>query len=751
MPLRGSNHSPLVSDEAPYFKTLADLDEWMDKGRPRLNAILPYHPRNPVNGVVSGSKGKLLVCHDYKGGYTERPDALAYTFNFWSYCDTFIYFAHHRVSVPPSGWITAAHRQGVKILGTLIFEHAEGEVDALRLLVGRPPHGSTGMSNLPPNVSLPLSPHYAHTLASLARQRGFDGYLLNFETPLRGGIEQTRALAAWIAILEQELKREVGTYAQAIWYDSVIVTGQLKWQDRLNSLNLPFFLPSSAFFTNYAWPPHYPSLTAQYFLSIDSAHLTNPHPKVLNDIYVGIDVWGRGSHGGGGFASYKAIQHVDLEYLGLSVALFGPGWTWESEQDRPGWSWDVWWAYERTLWIGPEDADDVVTVPEPPEGQPNCPHGNFLPISTFFSKLPPPNPANLTFFTSFSPGVGRSWFVKGVKVLETQNGWTDVDKSSSLGDLLWPRPKLSWEHGEREETPPRAQSILDMKDAWIGGNLLRVSISVQGSDAEDAFFRCLWLPIQSIAVTPHKTYEMHLVYKAETQQSIELDVGLSVKELHDNIGNVEIISLESSTELTGGWTKLSIEFRLEAEVRADILSAVGLVIGFAQDDPTEPSNVSISLGALSIYLARPSPTVSIPWPILPWAHFERSSLSTSSLAGVLVWGVSSVFPIMTGLSIQSPEDPQPAWTLESTTPAFLYFNVYIQTIPLDGRLPNPDEAIFIGSTGLDGRKNRFHVDATSLPADIGSSGHVRFLVQGITDRGTVLPWERCTFVDVTLH
>ena len=34
-------------------------------------------------------------------------------------------------------------------------------------------------------------------------------------------------------------------------YDSVIFNGQLWWQDRLNSYNLPFFLPSTGFFTNY--------------------------------------------------------------------------------------------------------------------------------------------------------------------------------------------------------------------------------------------------------------------------------------------------------------------------------------------------------------------------------------------------------------------------------------------------------------------------------------------------------------------
>lgn len=34
-------------------------------------------------------------------------------------------------------------------------------------------------------------------------------------------------------------------------YDSVVVTGDLRWQDRLNNYNLPFFLPSTGFFTNY--------------------------------------------------------------------------------------------------------------------------------------------------------------------------------------------------------------------------------------------------------------------------------------------------------------------------------------------------------------------------------------------------------------------------------------------------------------------------------------------------------------------
>lgn len=33
----------------------------------------------------------------------------------------------------------------------------------------------------------------------------------------------------------------VCSFAQVIWYDSVTVQGELKWQDELNELNLDFF------------------------------------------------------------------------------------------------------------------------------------------------------------------------------------------------------------------------------------------------------------------------------------------------------------------------------------------------------------------------------------------------------------------------------------------------------------------------------------------------------------------------------
>ena len=66
-------------------------------------------------------------------------------------------------------------------------------------------------------------------------------------------------------------------------------------------------------------------------------------------MYVGIDVWGRGSHGGGGFGAYRALSHIaDASRAAgshagsntgtgtaLSTAIFGPAWTWEDGEDAP--------------------------------------------------------------------------------------------------------------------------------------------------------------------------------------------------------------------------------------------------------------------------------------------------------------------------------------------------------------------------------------------------------------------------------
>ena len=64
MPLRGVGHSKLVENPAPYFTTLAELDEWADQPRAKLTGLLEYRPRARVEGTADG-RGRLLVNRTY--------------------------------------------------------------------------------------------------------------------------------------------------------------------------------------------------------------------------------------------------------------------------------------------------------------------------------------------------------------------------------------------------------------------------------------------------------------------------------------------------------------------------------------------------------------------------------------------------------------------------------------------------------------------------------------------------------------
>lgn len=409
--------------------------------------------------------------------------------------------------------------------------------------------------------------------------------------------------------------------------------------------------------------------------------------------------------------------------------------------------------FDRALWLGPERAADDVYVPDAPKK--GCHHGKFEPLVSFFRQNAPPNPAVLSFYTSFGVGVGRCWFVEGVKVLKTENGWTDIDKQCSFGNLVWPRPNLAWEDDDRMEKLPDVSSMLDFEDAWNGGNSLRLGLSSPGSDAEAESFRCVWLPIQSLAVTPRKSYDARIVYKANHKAEIDLDVGLSLKLLSTNdqhMVQVNPIS-DSCDNAANGWTVLSIQFEIPAATdhSNDVPVAIGLIIGFTTEDPTGNYQISLLLGQMSVFPTTPLATSSHQPKVL-WANFESpSSDGNAKLHGTITWEVATSFAPLTNINITSPEDPSPVWILDISDkwfPTFLYFNIYIQPRVRNANVPAPGNMIFIGTTGLDGKTNRFFVDPECLPDEFAGAQSARFLVQGVTDRGDLLGWDRCAFVDV---
>eukprot|EP00466_Bigelowiella_natans_P011053 jgi/Bigna1/81569/fgenesh1_pg.81_\ len=221
------------------------------------------------------------------------------------------------VSIPPlpsQNPTQIGHRNGVKVIGTIITEWEEGKKI---------------------NTTLLERPRFfAQKLVDICVYYGFDGYLVNIEADVgcqagntsksilpmlvfnhHYSLSSLSKMVNFVVELKNALHKSLG-HSLVIWYDSIDPRdGKVRYQNVLNEVNKPFFDACDGILTNYFWKKGDP-------------HKSN---QVANerrfDVYSGIDVFGRGSFGGGKFNSHIALEEVKRG--GTSVCLFAPGWTYE--------------------------------------------------------------------------------------------------------------------------------------------------------------------------------------------------------------------------------------------------------------------------------------------------------------------------------------------------------------------------------------------------------------------------------------
>lgn len=422
MPRAGADRV-IWHEPRPYFDTLAAAHEYA-----RAHNDTPVTPRWP--SLAPGSR--LLVCHDFKGGYIENEQERGYTLEHWENVDAFVYFSHHRVSLPPAQWIRAAHENNTAILGTLIFEWDEAQQE-LALLLG------------PAARRMYVSVRVADMLIELALQRGFQGYLINVEVPLNlsgsggpgGALEaiiNAERLRKWVEYLQRRGAEKTAGISAAgetawvvVWYDSVVHPhGRIAYQNALMPANAAFFAVSTALFTNYAWtaPRLADSRIACAALGRDCA-----------DILVGVDVFGRS--GAGGLDTPAALELIGPRRGApdaFSAALFAPGWTWEHREQ----SWADWWALDTAFWEA---------------------------VTDYFPK----RDERVAFATNFCKGSGDAWFVRGERVHAAP--WTDMAVCAPKS-LAWPKARAL--HAATHGPTPVATSLAE-DTVWSGNSALRIT------------------------------------------------------------------------------------------------------------------------------------------------------------------------------------------------------------------------------------------------------------------------------------
>jgi mannosyl-glycoprotein endo-beta-N-acetylglucosaminidase len=258
-----------------------------------------------------------------KGGYVDDKwvqgcgNNAGYAIWDWYLMDVFVYFSHSLVTLPPPCWTNTAHRHGVKVLGTFITEWDEGKATCKELLATKE---SAQM--------------YAERLAELAAALGFDGWLINIENVIDE--VQIPNLMVFVSHLTKVMHSSVPG-GLVIWYDSVTIDGHLAWQDQLTENNKPFFDICDGIFMNYTWKENYPKASAE--IAGDRKY----------DVYMGIDVFGRGTYGGGQWTANVALDL--LKSSNVSAAIFAPGWVYETEQPPDFYTaQNKWWSLVEKSW-----------------------------------------------------------------------------------------------------------------------------------------------------------------------------------------------------------------------------------------------------------------------------------------------------------------------------------------------------------------------------------------------------------------
>lgn len=209
-----------------------DTFRWCEMVEPLVERSAPRFLHNKYYSMSYGSaayegetnRPEVLVCHDYKGNYLDdkfingTPKWEEYRFYNWNCIDIFCYFSHNLVTVPTLQFLNAAHKNGVKVLGTLIVEGTDGQKALYDDILS----------------SREQVERVADSLVDVSKRLKFEGWLLNVEVPV--DLPKISLLKHFVQYLTHKTHREV-SQGKIIWYDSVTHEGKLSWQNELNDKN----------------------------------------------------------------------------------------------------------------------------------------------------------------------------------------------------------------------------------------------------------------------------------------------------------------------------------------------------------------------------------------------------------------------------------------------------------------------------------------------------------------------------------
>lgn len=386
--------------------------------RPR--ASLPALKANPHARAGEGRVASLVSFAPTSGNPSQgSPSADYYAFTYWQYVDTLVFWGGSAgeglILAPNATVIDAAHRNGVKVYGTVFFPPTAygGKIEWVRDFVRK----SGG--------AYPV----ADKLVEVARHYGFDGWFINQET------------AGGDAALATEL-RELITYARGrgpvefMWYDAMTESGSVTWQDGLTPANDAFLNDphrvSDSMFLDFGW-----TAAGQHA----SRDLARSLGRDEHELFAGIDTEANGYATG---VPWEAVFPSGQPHV-TSLGIYRPEWTWKSSSGPADFR-----ARDSRFWVGANADPSDTTTSSPWKGL-----AHYVAESTPITAKP--------FVTGFNTGHGDFYNVRGVRVRD--GGWNNL----SMQDVP---PTYRW---VVESAGSRLTPSIDYGDAYEGGSSLRLT------------------------------------------------------------------------------------------------------------------------------------------------------------------------------------------------------------------------------------------------------------------------------------
>lgn len=524
------------------------LLEWTPESDPdarysRASIALTDRTGGFVVNPKANPEAKLMLCslansaHDTTSAQGTE-NFMSWAFNYWQYADSFVYWSGSEEGIiccPTGEFTDAAHTNGVPVVATLGFPWSSGTgyVDQVRAFCQQAEDGS-----------FPV----ADKLLEVMEYYGFDGYFFN---------QESYGCSAEIATRLNAMMRYMHKKCPDMlisWYDSMIPSGGVSYQNAVNSSNKAWMEPDEdgvygvdEFFMNYNWYDSQISTTVSTMNSIGRSPF---------DAFAGLDVQQNCMK-----TSFRDYLLLDANgRMKISFALYCPNSTLGLSTSGANFH-----EVEQDFYVNTA-SDPRVETSDPTVSS----NSAWVGMSRFFADKTPITSA--PFVTNFNSGHGTGYWVDGV--LSRNAEWS----YQSNQDVM---PTWTW---IIDSDGSKLAGGYDFTDAFNGGNSIKFEGALDAGKAND-----IMLYSTDIAVTDGM--KMSLTYKNDDGKM----------KLVAYYGDDTTTSYEDCTKvyynLTAGqadtWTTTSVDLSANA---GKTLFAVGMQI----ESSTAVSDYKVNLGQLAI-------------------------------------------------------------------------------------------------------------------------------------------------------